>query len=409
MEPLTPRLSMPRPLTPPPPTGLLTPPSTGGSRKRPLFEEAQESHASSKRQNKSQFHEGEFLDEFFQDHNEGEEVQIDDESTTSSLSHSGESLASSGGERSTADSATPVLSASLATTFFDEANAQAVTTNIIAPGPFPFLKLPLSIRNQIYEHLLVVPALICVKQKHTAFHNEQKAFLYAERRELLPGIAYALTQSKVDGFKSRFSRFANTNLSILRVSKEIFTEARTIMYSKNAFDIVKPSSELTPQPNYSIPLFPPGYQRLVTKLNMRIRTLYDLDWLLGGGYNVVKKYYPGLDTLTLVLELDSAAKGHARHWSRKTGEKRTAYITRLRGDIGEYLFEAPNSKCAAGIPVWIDLRVLFSGESYVGNSPAPGDTLSIAVPSAMANEHAARDELRRGLTETFELFKRGGR
>ncbi|KAJ4381133.1 hypothetical protein N0V86_003480 [Didymella sp. IMI 355093] len=399
MEPSTPRLSTPRPLTPPP-TGLLTPPSTGGSRKRAQFEEPQESHVSSKRQNKIQFHRGEFLDEFFQDHNEGEEVQIEHESTTSSLSYFGESFASS-------------VSAPLATTFFDEAKAQAVTTNIIAPtsppGPFPFLKLPLSIRDKIYGHLLIVPALIRARQKHTAFHNEQKAFLYAERRELLPGIAYALTQSKVDGFKSRFSRFPNTNLSILRVSKEVFLEARMIMYSKNEFDIVKPSSELAPEPDYSVPLFPPGYQRLVTKLNMRIRTFYDLDWLLGGGYNVIKNYYRGLDILTLVLEIDSATRGYGRRWSRKTNEKWTDHIKRLRDDLGKDLFEVSKSKRAASIPAWIDLRVLFSGESYVGSSPAPVDTIGVAVASTVKSEQVQRDELKRALTETFELFKKSGK
>lgn len=100
----------------------------------------------------------------------------------------------------------------------------------IPTSPFPFMKLPLSIRKKVYEALLVVPGLICVRQNHTSYHNEEKAFLYAETRLLLPGIAYALPQITVGGFKARFSRFRYVNAGILRVSKEIHTEAKAVMY-----------------------------------------------------------------------------------------------------------------------------------------------------------------------------------
>lgn len=96
--------------------------------------------------------------------------------------------------------------------------------------PFPFMKLPKVVRKKVYDFLLVVPGLICVRQNHTSYHHEEKAFLFAETRQLLPGIAYALPQIAVNKFKVRFSRFQYTNAGILRVSKEVYTEARAVMY-----------------------------------------------------------------------------------------------------------------------------------------------------------------------------------
>lgn len=270
------------------------------------------------------------------------------------------------------------------------------------------MKLPLIIRNMVYEYVLLVPAIICVRQKHTAYHDERKAFLYAERRELLPGIAYALAQTKVDGFKTRFSRFPSINLKILRTSKEVFMEARAIMYSKSEFEIVKPTDELTPQPDFSIPLFPPGYQRIVTKLNIRIRTFYDLHWLLSGGYNAIRKYYRGLSTLTLILEMDSATKGFGRQWARKESESWVAYIKRLQGQLAGDLFRGAESKNTT-IPTCLNLRVLFSGETYDGNSSALTNTTGIAMTDSIKVERVKREELRSALVETWGLFKNGGR
>lgn len=95
--------------------------------------------------------------------------------------------------------------------------------------PFPFMKLPLSVRKKIYECLLVVPGLICVRQNHTSCHNEENSHLYVKTRQLLPGIAYALPQVAVNGSKLPFSRFRFVNAAILRVSKQVFKEAKTIM------------------------------------------------------------------------------------------------------------------------------------------------------------------------------------
>jgi hypothetical protein len=67
MEPSTTRPSTPPPTIPPPHAGLPTPPSTGGSRKRVLILEPQESPVHSKREYRSRVHEGETLSEFFED------------------------------------------------------------------------------------------------------------------------------------------------------------------------------------------------------------------------------------------------------------------------------------------------------------------------------------------------------
>jgi hypothetical protein len=412
MESSTPRLSTPRPSTPPPRTGLLTPPSTGGSRKRVLFVEPQESNKISKRQNKSQVHEGETLSEFFEDSKEGLDIEVDIESTASASPTEGSSVTSDTeiSVRASPLSEAPYKSdckAAVADSVLGFSNSYDVATCVTLEA-FPFMKLPLIIRNRVYEYILLVPAIICVRQKHTAYHDERKAFLYAERRELLPGIAYALAQTKVDGFKTRFSRFPSINLNILRTSKEVFMEARAIMYSKCEFEIVKPTDELTPQPDFSIPLFPPGYQRIVTKLNIRIRTFYDLHWLLSGGYNAIRKYYRGLSTLTLILEMDSATKGFGRQWARKESESWVAYIKRLQGQLAGDLFRGAESKNTT-IPTCLNLRVLFSGETYDGNSSALTNTTGIAMTDSIKVERVKREELRSALVETWGLFKNGGR
>ncbi|KAF2850947.1 hypothetical protein T440DRAFT_366209, partial [Plenodomus tracheiphilus IPT5] len=283
--------------------------------------------------------------------------------------------------------------------------ALAIDAPATVNTPFPFMKLPLSARNLVYEHLLVVPAIICVRQNHTAYHDEEKAFLYAERRELLPGIAYALAQITVDGFKVQFSRFSTTNINILRVSSKVHTEAKAILYGRNDFEIIKPTNEQAPPPDYSARLFPSGCQRLVTKLNIRIHSFYDLHWLLSGGYNVIKNYYRGLNSLTLILEKQSTTKGFGKKWARNEGEKWTAYIQRLRDDLAHDLFGGKSSKMVKMVPTWINLRVLFSGEAYIGASRGSNADL---ITELMA-EQLRREEVKHALVETWELFKKGSK
>jgi hypothetical protein len=269
---------------------------------------------------------------------------------------------------------------------------------------FPLMKLPLAIRVRIYEHLVVVPALICVRQNHTAFHKEKLAFLYAEPRELRPGIAFALTQLIVDGHKSRFSQLAAANGNILRVSKQVYAEAKPIMYSKNNFEIVKPTYEMAPPADFSVRLFPVGYQRLVTKLNIRIRSFYDLSWLLGGGHNVIKNYYRGLSTLTLILEMDSASKSYGKTWSRNGGEDWPVYIQRLHGLVAKDLSARLQSKQVKRVPAWINLRVLFSSEAY-DEHLAIVDDGTVTLQDGVDGQFK-RAELKKALVEVWALLKK---
>ncbi|KAF1832144.1 hypothetical protein BDW02DRAFT_581514 [Decorospora gaudefroyi] len=394
-------MSIKRPQTPPL-SYLMTPPSTGSVRKRVRFYEAENigvgDNMSSRHLANSTG--GESPDDFFEEPQEGSDTEIrestEDEGTPSADNTAPSSPASNIAitpKRTMFEKHNPLASLTLAT------SAPRTTTT-----PFPLMSLPISIRKRIYEHLLVIPGLICVRQRHTSFHDEKKAFLYPERRHFLPGIAYALAQLTVDGFKMRFSQFATTNINILCVSKEVFSEAKAVLYGKNSFEIMRPTNELCPPPDYSVRLFPTGCQRLVTNLSIRVRTFYDLHWLLKGGYNDLKNYYRALNELYLILEIDSAGKGFGKHWSRKEGEKWIVYIERLRGEMAKELLRKMKTANTKVVPTWMNLRVLFSGESYDEEVPGSGNALAGA-----AVEQAKRNELRQALVETWELFKKGGK
>ena len=267
------------------------------------------------------------------------------------------------------------------------------------------MKLPLSVRNRIYNHLLVIPALICVRQNHTIYHAEKQAYLHAEHRELLPGIAYALAQLTVDGYKFRFARFRSTNVNILQVSMKVHAEAKAAMYSANDFEILCPSMEFSPPPNFKVPLFPRGYQRLLHKLNIRIRAFYPLQWLLSGGYAELKDAYRGLETLTLIFEMETAQKGFGKRASRNEGEAWVPYVQRLRDLLAVELYGRVGvSKL---VPIWINFRVLFDGDRYDDALEIGHDGFEAAnISSERAEEDALRVGIKFGLAEAFELFKK---
>jgi hypothetical protein len=391
-----------RPQTPPL-SYLATPPSTGGTAKRVRFSNIEYLDASVNDMTGRaiRFNEGESPEVFFYEPEEpfGSETreQSDGEGITSTASNS--------------DVPSPVSVGSITTkpTALEKHDpfaslALAIDSPVLNKEPFPFKELPLSVRNMVYTHLLVVPGLICVRQKHTVFHDEKKVFLYAERREFLPGISYALVQLHVDGHKTRFPLVRRTNINILRANKEVFTEAKAVLYSKNMFEIVRPTNELCPPPDYSVRLFPTGCQRLVTKLNIKIRSFYDLHWLLSGGYNVMKKYHRGLVSLTLILELDSTSKGFGKAWTRNGAEEKWEnYIQRLQAEMAKELFKKMKVKGTETkiVPIWMKLRVVFSGEAY--------DDSVGAVADAEDVQRAKRDEAGQGLAEAWESFKKSAK
>ncbi|KAF1943114.1 hypothetical protein EJ02DRAFT_453635 [Clathrospora elynae] len=393
-------MSMKRPQTPPP-SCLLSLPPTGGSNKHVRFTETEYTNTISRRLTKTK--EGEYPDAFFGCFKGGPDTELRGSSEDKSIHSTDHTVPSSPVFTTSISPKSSVLKknelfASLAIAI----DAPATIT-----GPLSLMKLPLSVRNEVYKILLVVRGLICVRQNHSAFHDEKKAFLYAERRELLPGISYALAQLAVGGYKIRFSRFSTTNINILCANKKVHAEAKAVLYGKNAFEIVKPTTEMCPPPDFSVRLFPSGCQCLVTKLNIRIRSFYDLHWLLNGGYNILKNYYRGLDTLTLILEMDTTNRGFGREWSRMEGEKWTVYINRLRSVLARELFRDPKSRNTKVVPIWMNLRVLFSGESYDEKAGRPDTATDITSDKVM--EQTKRDELKHVLVETWELFKKGGK
>jgi hypothetical protein len=265
------------------------------------------------------------------------------------------------------------------------------------------MNLPLAIRNRIYDFLLVVPALVCVRQKHSVYHAEKQAYLHAENRELLPGIAYALAQLTVGGYKFRFARFRSTNAGILQVSKEMHNEAKAVMYGANDFEILCPSLKFSPPPNFKVPLFPRGYQRLVHKLSIRIRAFYPLQWLLNGGYAELKDAYRGLETLTLIFEMETAHKGFGKRACKNESEAWVPYVLRLHSLLAAEFDE--HVKVGKHIPVWIDFRVLFDGDRY-DDALEPRFVGAATASSERAEEDALRVSMKRGLAEAFELFKK---
>ncbi|KAF1917051.1 hypothetical protein BDU57DRAFT_587875 [Ampelomyces quisqualis] len=342
-----------------------------------------------------QLPEGESFNAFFNELQEGSDVELD---------------ASEGESISISDDTLPPSPVSDTTSKANIVNNHALLEALTAPSvahtvsePFPLFKLPLSVRKSIYEYLLVVPGLICIRQNQTLLYEENQGCLHADSCQLLPGIAHAFNQLSVNGYKIPFSRFATTSINILLASKEVYAEAKPLLYSKNNFDIPRPSTELIPPTDLSVRLFPPGCQRLVAKLNIRIRSFYDLNWLLNSGYTEVKNFYRGLSTLTLILEIDSTNKGFGRQWAKQDGEKWNVYIRRLQMEIGKHAFASSKGKKVMTIPAWINLRVLFGGESY------DQDLRGNAVTTTGIAAQPKRDELRNALVEAWELFKKGGR
>jgi hypothetical protein len=389
-------MTMARPTTPPSSSPsqayLLTPPPTAPLDKRTLLEDGQLDSSNTLRLFNA--NDDESPASFFDDVNEGSDVEAGEKSETETVPSSEGSLPTS-----------PISSTSPVNEKGNLDDDQLFTLLSVAPAvaePFSFMKLPIALRRKVYEHLLVIPALICVRQKHRVSEDQEGARLHSERRELIPGIAYALPQLSVDGYKVPFSRFAITNSNILLASKEIYSEARAVLYGKNDFEIARPSTEISPPSDFSVRLFPTGCQRLVTKLSIRIRSFYDLNWLFSGGYNVIKNYYRGLTTLTLVLELQSTDKGFGRQWAKADGEQSKEHVKRLQAEVAKGLSSSAKSRKAVKVPARINLRVMFSGERY--NTALGASKKNVNVG---ADEYK-REELRQDLLSAWETFKKGG-
>lgn len=282
----------------------------------------------------------------------------------------------------------------------DEHNLPEVPEFSLTEQSFPFMRLPISVQHNIYKLLLTLPGLICVRQNYEYYHDSERYFLKARDRELLPGIAHAFVLTTVGERETAFDEFDNINVNILRVSKEVHAEAKAILYGKNAFEIVRPSLEMSPKPDFRIRLFP--HQNLVTNLNIRIHSFYGLDWLINCRYNDFKSYYRGIGNLTLILELNNCRRGLGKKWLRAEDEGHEAYIQRLHTIIANGISSGARLRKKKAVPSWIDLRVLFSGEAY---DPTSTRGIPDNEDFTIAKEHSVR-ELRASLVLAWDSFKR---
>ncbi|KAF2647833.1 hypothetical protein K491DRAFT_550700, partial [Lophiostoma macrostomum CBS 122681] len=276
--------------------------------------------------------------------------------------------------------------------------------------PFNFLGLPLAIRKKVYSLVLTIPALISVRQNRTRTYNESNAYLFADSRYLLPGIAFALAQLVVSGTKFHYSRYSYTNAALLRVSQKIHREAKEIMYAGNDFDIANLNRETSPPADFSIPLFPRGYARFLRKMTVRAKSVYGFQYLIkDAGHEELRNHYRGLDTLTLILEVDSIHRGYGRKLSRGEGgdEKWVAYVKRVHNVLQMELFGCPG--IFKSIPLWINMKVLVTGDHYV-EAGVEGDVDAMDVDDEVEDGDEIKEQhLKAAVAEAFELFKKGGR
>lgn len=192
--------------------------------------------------------------------------------------------------------------------------------------------------------------------------------------------------------KSRFSTHPFINTAILRVSRPIHAEAKAIMYGVNVFNFANLTPETAPPVNFSTRIFPRGYPPFIRHITIIAKTLYGFRYLLQkGGYSQLKHFYRGLESLTLLLECENAHKGMAKKLSREPGEKWADYVKRLHRTLGKDVFGAKAGGVEPKLPSWIDLRLLFPGDSFLEGSEDEHQTMM----------------LKQAVSEAFELLKRG--
>jgi hypothetical protein len=268
-----------------------------------------------------------------------------------------------------------------------------------------FMGLPLEVRKKIYVLTLTVPALVSVRQIRTTQYKKHDCYIYTNPWELAPGIAFVLCQTEVDGFKTRFHSNTFVNAAILRINKTIHAEAKAVMYGINYFDLANHNKETSPRVNFSVPLFPKSYPRLIRNVVIRASSIYGFQYMIkDGGHVELKNLYCGLEKLLLIVELDSAGKGYGRKLAREPGEKWAPYVKRVHNILQLELFDCEG--ICKSIPIWVDMRAMFPGESYV-------DEMRVGEVAAMDDDldenQVSEQYTKRAVAEAFELFKKGGR
>ncbi|KAF2741004.1 hypothetical protein EJ04DRAFT_423725 [Polyplosphaeria fusca] len=270
---------------------------------------------------------------------------------------------------------------------------------------FNFLGLSVDIRCCIYQLLVLVPGLICARQKKTPlvpFFNQAPLHdTKVQHQDLLPGIAYALCHLVSTASKTRFSKLPYTNICILRSCKQVHEEASAVLYGLNIFDLFNHTKETMPKADFKIPLFPHIYQCQIRRLAIKSGGLYMFRFVLLGGWQSLQAAYPALESLTLILEFESSTQGCAIRWARKSGEEWCGYVARVRDELALEIYGCLG--LVKTIPDWIGLRMAFNDEKYV----------DVIDPGLGEFQHDVLDEtnrrivLRRGVVEAFERFRKG--
>jgi hypothetical protein len=261
-------------------------------------------------------------------------------------------------------------------------------------GPFDFTGLPVHIRKEIYTHLLTTPSLICLRQNRSPGSHSASAYLTPSDRRLLPGISFALTQSHVRGLKSRFPRSTPyTNVGILRVSKAIYAEAKPVLYGGNTFEFANLTPETAPPvEGFRVPMFGRGVPRLVRNVAVGAKSLYGFRYLVAeNGYREMKNMYRGLESLTLLLELDTLERGLGKKLARRELEKWDAYVERLFSVLKLELWGWAGLTKA--LPSWIQMRVVFPGDAYLTDEQEKDEK---------------RGNVKKGVHEAFGRFQMSG-
>ncbi|KAF2017154.1 hypothetical protein BU24DRAFT_420180 [Aaosphaeria arxii CBS 175.79] len=261
--------------------------------------------------------------------------------------------------------------------------------------------LPLKVREIIYGDLLTVPSLICLRQNQTVHSKEDGAYVFAEHRELLSGISFALTQTAVDGLKSRVHRHESFNIAILRVSRQVFTETRKVFYGCNEFQLFNRTPETSPPVDFSVPLFPPGYARFVKNITICAHHVYGLGYLLKGGHKDLKNRYRNLQRLTLVLELESSIKNYGKQFTRARSEDWPTYVARVQAILQQETYNCQG--ISKSVPSWVELKALFIGDRYIEGHK----NSNINRPTLVASDELTRRaEIKSAITDAFNHFKR---
>jgi len=284
----------------------------------------------------------------------------------------------------------------------------------LLPESIEFMKLPRKIQHKIYALLLTIPAVVCVRQNRTPHEHFPLAFSNSADIKLLPGMAMALTQTSCDGFKSRFPRFAYVNPAILRTNSKIYSEAKKVLYGCNTFDFLNLTKETAPPADFRTPIFSPGCARMVRSVCIRANAVYSFRWMVTSGHIEIKNFYRSLEVLHLVLEIESIKKGYGKKLVRLPKENWVVYVKRVVAFIAVELFGCVG--IAKKVPVWINLTAVFGGDPYNNNFDLNRDIIRNEADKitntkivAQDDEQFKKEDLKRAVSEAFELFKKGRR